>query len=168
MISLSNGMTTLLEHSEACMYIFCPKNWFQKSFLIQLAVTWLRGSKTTQIWLSKLKWKKNDCMHGLRTPGEDIAFTARPKIKSQSQIFRYGQSIFCLPHQPKIPDFFDLCLSWVSVVVIVLLGLLGDVHKGNFTWNLKAFDEFQSLLDPPVRFKAGFFLSEMRSFHKSR
>ena len=29
---------------------------------------------------------------------------------------------------------------------MVLLGLLGDVHKGNFTWNLKAFDEFQSLL----------------------
>jgi len=27
---------------------------------------------------------------------------------------------------------------------MVLLGLLGDVHKGNFTWNLKAFDEFQS------------------------
>ena len=40
--------------------------------------------------------------------------------------------------------------------VMVLLGLLGDVHKGNFTWNLKAFDEFQSLLNSPVRFKAGF------------
>jgi hypothetical protein len=52
----------------------------------------------------------------LRTPGEEIAFTARPKIKSQSQMFRYGQSIFCLPHRPKISDFFDLCLHWVSVV----------------------------------------------------
>ena len=31
--------------------------------------------------------------HGLRTPGEEITFTARPKIKSQSQIFRYGRSI---------------------------------------------------------------------------
>ena len=29
--------------------------------------------------------------HGLRTPREEIAFTARPKIQSQSQIFRYGQ-----------------------------------------------------------------------------
>ena len=28
-----------------------------------------------------------------------------------------------------------------STNVMVLLGLLGDVHKGNFTWNLKAFDE---------------------------
>ena len=31
--------------------------------------------------------------HGLRTPREEIAFTARPKIQSESQIFRYGQSI---------------------------------------------------------------------------
>ena len=45
-----------------------------------------------------------------------IAFTARPKIKSQSQIYRYGRSIFCLPHRPKISGFFDLCLHWVSVV----------------------------------------------------
>jgi hypothetical protein len=51
--------------------------------------------------------------------------------------------------------------------VMVLLGLLGDVHKDNFTWNLKAFDEFQSLLNLPVRFEAG-FSSKLRSFHKSR
>ena len=54
--------------------------------------------------------------HGLRTPSEEIAFTARPKIKSKSQILRYGRSIFCLPLRPKISDFFDLCLDWVSVV----------------------------------------------------
>ena len=30
-------------------------------------------------------------IHGLRTPGEEIAFTAQPKIQSQSQIFRYSQ-----------------------------------------------------------------------------
>ena len=63
--------------------------------------------------------KINDAYHGLRTPGEEIAFTAWPKIKSQSQIFRYGQSIFCLPHRPKISDFFDLCLHWVSVVRVM-------------------------------------------------
>ena len=28
--------------------------------------------------------------HGLRTPREEKAFTARPKIQSQSLIFRYG------------------------------------------------------------------------------
>ena len=40
----------------------------------------------------------NGLIHGLRTPREEIAFTARPKIHSHSQIFRYGQSIFCLPY----------------------------------------------------------------------
>ena len=54
--------------------------------------------------------------HGLRTPGEEIAFTARPKIHSHSQIFRYGRSIFCLPGVPNFSDIFDLCLHWVSVV----------------------------------------------------
>ena len=43
----------------------------------------------------------------LQTAGEEIAFTAQPKIKSQSQIFRYGRSIFCLPHRPKFSDFFE-------------------------------------------------------------
>ena len=51
--------------------------------------------------------------HGLRTPSEEIAFIAWLKIHSHSQIFRYGRSIFCLPHRPK---FSDLCLYWVSVV----------------------------------------------------
>ena len=54
--------------------------------------------------------------HGLRTPREEIVFTARPKIQSQSQLFRYGRSIFCLPHRPNFSDILDLCLHWVSVV----------------------------------------------------
>ena len=54
--------------------------------------------------------------HGLRTHGVEIAFNARPKIHSHTQIFRYGGSIFCLPHRPKFSDIFDLCLHWVSVV----------------------------------------------------
>ena len=53
--------------------------------------------------------------HGLRTPSEEILVTARPKIHSHSQIFRYGQSIFCLPHRPDCSDIFDLCLHWMSV-----------------------------------------------------
>ena len=32
--------------------------------------------------------------HGQWTPREEIVFTARQKIQSQSQIFRYGRSIF--------------------------------------------------------------------------
>ena len=60
--------------------------------------------------------ESNGLEHGLRTPREEKAFTARPKIQSQSQIFRYGRSIFCLPHRPNFSDIFDLCLQWVSVV----------------------------------------------------
>ena len=45
---------------------------------------------------------------------------------------------------------FDILAKTIMLnqgsTVMVLLGLLGDVHKGNSTWNLKAFDEFQSLL----------------------
>ena len=52
-------------------------------------------------------------IHGLRRPRDKIAFTAWPKIQSQSQIFRYCRSIICLPHRPNV---FDLCLHWVSVV----------------------------------------------------
>ena len=56
--------------------------------------------------------------HGLWTPGEEIVFTARPKIHSHSQFFRYGRSIFCLPYLPNFSDIYDLCLHWVSVVHI--------------------------------------------------
>ena len=31
-------------------------------------------------------------------------------------MFRYGRSIFCLPHWPEFSYFFDVCLHWVSVV----------------------------------------------------
>ena len=55
-------------------------------------------------------------MHGLRKPREEIASTARPKIQSQSQIFRYGGSIFCLPHRPIFSDIFDLWLHWMFIV----------------------------------------------------
>ena len=68
----------------------------------------VRHKIVTQPWFTQY--------HGLRTHGEEITFTARPKIKSQSQIYRYGRSIFCLPHRPKISGFLDLSLHWVSVV----------------------------------------------------
>ena len=54
--------------------------------------------------------------HGLRTTGEEFPFTEQPKMKSQSQSFRYGRSIFCLPHWPKFSDFFALFLHQVSAV----------------------------------------------------
>ena len=55
-------------------------------------------------------------MHGLRTPREEMTFTARPKIKSQSQILGTAEAYFCLPHRPNFSDFFYLCRHWVSVV----------------------------------------------------
>ena len=84
-------------------------------------------------WPQQLQWPPKPFFlknllyldHGLRTPREELAFTARPKIHSHYQIFRYGGSIFCLPHRPIFSDIFDLCLHWVSVV----RGF--DVYKGN-------------------------------------
>ena len=58
----------------------------------------------------------NSLSHGLPTPREEITFTAWPKINSHSQISKYDQSIFCLPHWPNFSDIFDLCLHWASVV----------------------------------------------------
>ena len=70
------------------------------------------------LWLHDAQYQGSfhDSMHGLQTPREEIAFTARPKIQSQSQIFRYGGSIFCLPHRPIFSDIFNFCLHWVPVV----------------------------------------------------
>ena len=53
------------------------------------------------------------CRHGLRTPREEIVFIARPKIHSHSQIFRYGQSIFCLSDQGSI-------LIWITLLWTIL------------------------------------------------
>ena len=72
------------------------------------------GKKTGKTHLCALV--QNTDYERLVRPGEEIIFTARPKIYSHSQIFRYGRSIFCLPHRPKSSDFFDLCLHWVPVV----------------------------------------------------
>ena len=60
------------------------------------------------------------CTHEVWTPREETSFTPRPKIHSHSQIFRYGQSIFCLPHWPNFLDICDLCLHWVSVVRVCM------------------------------------------------
>ena len=61
-------------------------------------------------------WWNYASKDGLQMPGEEIAFTAQPKINSHSQTFWYDQSIFCLPHQPKFSGFFNLCHHWVSIV----------------------------------------------------
>ena len=53
------------------------------------------------------------------------------KINFHSQIFRYDQRLFCLPHWHKFSDFFDLCLHWVSVVRGLGLGVHSRKHTGS-------------------------------------
>ena len=65
----------------------------------------LRTIKETRLALAKFQGCYLLADHGLRTSDEEITFTTLPKIKSQSQIFRYSQSIFFLPHRPKISEF---------------------------------------------------------------
>ena len=88
--------------------------WVRFSCILWIDLTIDGSLENAKIWLSKPIFNVNN--HGLRTPSEEICFTAQPKINSHLQIFRYGQSIFCLPNWPKSSDFFDLCLHWVSVV----------------------------------------------------
>ena len=95
-----------LEHDNVS-WIFSGKKQSKRGVFIEGQMD---GEGTIRLRIS------NPQIHGLWTPGEEIAFTARPKIHSHSQFFRYGQSIFCLPYRPKFSDFFDLCLHWVSVV----------------------------------------------------
>ena len=85
-------------------------------------------------------------IHGLRTSRGETAFTARPKIQSQSQIFMYGGSIFCLPHRPNFSDIFDLCLHWVSAYSVgtplpfkTCWRLKWMVPKGNLIWKHLSF-----------------------------
>ena len=56
--------------------------------------------------------------HELQIPRENKAFAAWQKIHSNSQIFRYSWSIFCLPYRPNFSGIFDLCLNWVSIEII--------------------------------------------------
>ena len=49
--------------------------------------------------------------HGLRTPGEEIAFTTRPKIHSHSQIFRYAEAKFVCHISPN----FQISLIYVFI-----------------------------------------------------
>ena len=92
-------------HSQIFRYaqsIFCLRHWPKFSDFFDLCLHWVfvvRGYN-----------------QGLGTPSNEIAFTARPKIQSQSQIFRYGQSIFCRSHRPNFSDIFVSCLCWMSAV----------------------------------------------------
>ena len=63
-------------------------NWFLGLFLIVLTAKTLQRCVSAQVFRIN-----NRLIQGLQTPREEIAFTARPKIQSQSQIFRYGRGL---------------------------------------------------------------------------
>ena len=73
------------------------------------------------------KGNEYETLHRILTPSEEIAFTAQPKINSNSQVLRYGRSIFCLPHWPKISVF------WFGV---------------RSQWNFKSTRDYAKFFDP--------------------
>ena len=94
----------------------------------------------------------NGQTHELRTPREEIAFTAWPKIQSKSQIFKYSRSIFCVPHRPNFSDIFNLYLHWVSVVCgqIYVESFFSKIHIPHnsliYIWNIFQVFFFINLL----------------------
>ena len=93
--------------------------------------------KAYKIWMMYMHFTQ-----GLRLPSVEIVFPTRPKIKPQSQIFRYGRSISYLPHRPKFSDFFDLCLHWESVVrgfTHTRSELLCTIHERNLLFLASIF-----------------------------
>ena len=112
------------KYSNSCLsYVFCemssfrllcPNEFVSLSFCICL-LTYLYG----QLVIYPLIPYSNIWAHGLRTPREEMTFTARPKIKSQSQIFRYGRSIFWSATSAQFFRFLWFMLSLgVSKVII--------------------------------------------------
>ena len=67
----------------------------------------------------------------------------------------------------KVQNFGFFWVLPLGTRVMVLLGLFGDVHKVNCTWNLKAIDEFQSLLIFAGQIESRFSF-QSTEFHKSR
>ena len=113
----NNRLTTLLQVCKIRYLIF----WLiqENIFFFNIFENYVHSVRGQSVFFNLALTEGNmlvkfDLKHGLRTPREEIAFTARPKI--QSKIFRYSQSIFCLPHRPNFSDIFDLCLHWVSIV----------------------------------------------------
>jgi hypothetical protein len=113
--------------------------------------------------ISKILTKKADysCMYTrTTTTSEEIAFTARPNIQFQSQIFRYGQSKFCLPHRPNFSDIFDLCLHWVSVV------RAAKYTRVLLYWAEREYDQAQLPLNTTSPFLISYLLGHLVIFIK--
>ena len=77
--------------------------------------------------------RKVGVSHGLRTPREEITFTARLKIHSHSHIFRDGQSIHIL--SATSAQIFRLLWFMPSLGIRVLTKNRVS-SKGQFIWNV--------------------------------
>ena len=91
---------------------------------------WMRSSLKAMNTLGQIIKKSltKGLMHGLRTPGEEIAFTARPRINSHFQIFRYNR---CLPHRtgPNLQIFFFHLYLHCPQSVTQILNLLNEIQQ---------------------------------------
>ena len=70
-------------------FVLSEPTYFRQECFIPLP--WFNYSAAYSPAWHSLYW----CYHEIRTPREEIVFTAQPKIESQFQIFRHSQSI---PH----------------------------------------------------------------------
>ena len=85
--------------------------YFQKLHFYHLTVLMYFFMKIQVMMLRKLMKFHIHPYHGLATPRQELAFTARQKIQSQSQIFRYSRSIFRFPIGP----FFQISLIYAFI-----------------------------------------------------
>ena len=110
-VAFSEYMNFTVLDYQTYAYLIRPRHRYFQSWV---QTTSLFSIRNLPMWF--LFSKLYTMIHGLRTSREEIAFAARLKIYSHSQIFRYGRSIFCLPDRPGFSDIFDLCHHRVSVV----------------------------------------------------
>ena len=77
-------------------------------------------------------------VHGLRTPGEEIAFTERPKIHSHSQIFRQAEEYFVCHIGPN----FQISLIYAFIGCpqsVAILYMQQYQHKQTLDWGILEF-----------------------------
>ena len=112
----SKCLWSCIEFFDPTLHTYWDRKYFGLSCKKDAMKSWYVATSKKVNFKNQVLLFLNGHKHGLRMPGEEIVFTAWPKMNSHSQIFRYGRSLYCLPHQSKFSDFFDLCLHWVSVV----------------------------------------------------
>ena len=69
------------------------------------------------LWTNELHSRKiEDWPTDYRRPVRKSTSLHCPKSTPTAKFLGTAEAYFCLPHQLKFSDFFDLCLHWVSIV----------------------------------------------------